>query len=281
MGILSKIGKSIAEIAALPVVTATRAISGAIEGTKTLISGGSLKEAEAAAKPYTAANSISIAKTAGTAAAIAAAPYVAPVVAKVGIIKSAAIAAGATIAGSALYTSEKAREKAAEAVLSAPSSLVNVGKNVGEFIEDPSLQKAKDIITENPLIVGGVAAGVIGSAALAAAPLISGALTRSEMQKQTEAFERQAEAAEQLLQGVNALSGGNNQLVAEKPIQTGGEVPQTQAVTTISTGTRRRRRTIKQTPSINQRVNVVVQNKATSTGVRVRNERLIKGGVYA
>lgn len=44
------------------------------------------------------------------------------------------------------------------AVIKAPSSLANLGGNVGKFVENPSLTSAKDIVKENPILVGGLAA---------------------------------------------------------------------------------------------------------------------------
>jgi len=84
-------------------------------------------------------------------------------------IKGKAIAAVTVpVAAGIIVSSPKAREE----IVSAPSALVNVGTNIGDFIESPTLQNAKDIVMENPL-----AAGIIGGGALlATVPLVAPAI---------------------------------------------------------------------------------------------------------
>jgi len=76
---------------------------------------------------------------------------------KLGLVGKTVVAVGTPVAVSTLVTSQKARE----GLVSLPSGLVNLGSNVGQFIDDPSVSNAVDIFKENPIIVG---AGIAGAA---------------------------------------------------------------------------------------------------------------------
>jgi len=94
-------------------------------------------------------------------------------VAKLFVPKTATQAIAATVAvpvaAKVLSTSSKARS----AVVNAPSSISNVGENLGKLIDNPSISGAKELITENPLLIGGTAAAALGGAALALAPTLA------------------------------------------------------------------------------------------------------------
>lgn len=163
------------------------------------------------------------------------------------------------------------------AVAKAPGELAQFGADVSSFAVNPSISSAIEIVKESPLISAGAAALGVGAAAGLVIPAVSGILTREEMQKQTEAFERQAAAAES---GLVAGTGGSATLPKEKLLitdDTGISTPQT---TTISTGKRRRKRAIKkESPSVRQNVQVIVKNAAT--GLRIRNERYLNTRVLS
>jgi len=73
----------------------------------------------------------------------------------------AAAGTGALLLGGA-FISEPA--KTGEAVLTAPSSIANVGGNIANLIAEPSLASAKAIFTENPIAAGSlVGAGVVAA----------------------------------------------------------------------------------------------------------------------
>jgi hypothetical protein len=168
--------------------------------------------------------------------------------------------------------------KAAEAVAKAPSSLANVGANVANLVADPSLKNVKTLITENPVLVGGAAAAGAVAAGAGAAGLVSGYLTRQELEKQTEALERSAAAAEGAILG----EGTGQVLEKEKVTATDEGKAITPETTTITTGKKRyRRATIKEKPSVRQNVRVIVANRATSTGLRIRNERYLNQRILA
>ena len=168
--------------------------------------------------------------------------------------------------------------KAAEAITKAPSSLANVGANVANLVADPSLKNVKTLISENPVLVGGAAAAGAVAAGAGAAGLVSGYLTRQELEKQTEALERSAAAAEGAILG----EGTGQVLEKEKITATDEGKAITPETTTITTGQKRRRRpTIKEKPSVRQNVRVIVTNRAISTGLRVKNERYLNQRILA
>jgi len=47
-----------------------------------------------------------------------------------------------------------------EGVVNTPSNLANFGENIGEFVEEPSIGKAKEILLENPVIAGATAGAI-------------------------------------------------------------------------------------------------------------------------
>lgn len=157
--------------------------------------------------------------------------------------KIAAIsAATAVVGGSALVTNP---EGTISALAKAPSSSVNFLSNVGQFIGDPSIERAKDIVTENPLIASGVA---IGAGALALKGT-GGLLVASKILGDDE-ISVSAPSAETNLP---TSTGGFTSTIpsdAGKPI-----TPQTQTISAGSTTTKRRRkRTITKQPSINIKI---------------------------
>lgn len=137
----------------------------------------------------------------------------------------------------------------------APAELAQFGGDVAGFAADPSLESAKQIITESPLISAGIAAAglVIGGAA------VSGVLQRQEMKKQTAALEASAAAAEM---------GGKGFYSGDSPI-----LPERVGVTPTKTASKRRRATKK--PSVKQSVRINIISRPVATGLRVTNKRYI------
>lgn len=90
----------------------------------------------------------------------------------------ATAAVAAPVAVGVLTSSPKARET----VVSAPSALTSFGKDVGAFIEEPSVSKAKEVVMENPLASAIVGTGAAVAAAGVVVPAVSGALTREKIE---------------------------------------------------------------------------------------------------
>ena len=68
-------------------------------------------------------------------------------------------------------------------IAEAPRGLSNIGSNIGEFVKEPTIENAKDIFKENPLIAGGIAGAAalgIGAGAVAiGSNLLNTAATRA------------------------------------------------------------------------------------------------------
>jgi len=181
-----------------------------------------------------------------------------------------ALVGGATtlVVGSALTQTKKPLEL----VSKAPGALINFGKDAGKLIEDPSLSNAERLLKENPgvSVALGTGALLLGGAAVAKTLLpAAGAVTNIQTKKSIDELT-------ETIQLPNTSPGVI--LPSQKPITTEqtpfspptaitpatANLPQT---TTSSTGVRRRNRKSMRSPSnINQRVNVIVQNKNYSVG---------------
>lgn len=151
---------------------------------------------------------------------------------------------------------------ALEAIASAPSQLGQFGGDVGSFIVEPSFAAAKKIVTKSPILSAAAGALAVGGLVKGVAPMISGVLQKEAIQEQTKAIRE---------------AGGKIPTTAPTaptaPITPATERLVTTAVTKSST--KRKRRSIKvPTQNISQRVNVVVANKSTSTGLRTTNKYL-------
>jgi len=163
--------------------------------------------------------------------------------------------------------------KTAEAIAKAPGALANVGGNVAGFIAEPSIEKAKAIVTENPVIVGAVAAVAVIAGAKAILPAIV-------TSKQIEATKEQTAAIEAVTKTMQpgVLPGETpGGLIPEKTMITDEGKPVTTQTSTITTGKRKRRKAKAAiSPSIRQNVQVIVSNR--SVGIenkRYLNERIL------
>lgn len=75
--------------------------------------------------------------------------------------QQAAIGFVGVVGGSAILKSPKL----ASSTLNAPSSLANFGSQIGDFIENPSVENAQNIAISHPFITGATAAAVIAAGA--------------------------------------------------------------------------------------------------------------------
>lgn len=145
-----------------------------------------------------------------------------------------------------------------------PSAVLNFQENVGELIAQPSIEKAKDIIKENPITSAVAGAAVLGAGALAIAPVISSISQTSAIKEQTEAIK---EATAQLPAESNAKPKTTQEVAASATPLT----PATQEIrATAGTSTSKRRKKRRVEPpraNINQNVRVVVANKTTGINI--------------
>jgi hypothetical protein len=154
------------------------------------------------------------------------------------------------------------------AVAELPSGLANVGANLAGLATDPSLANVKALVTENPVIVGAAAAAAAVLGAKALLPAIATA-------RQTEAIQEQTKAIE----GATASMGAAPAVIktGETIAPTAPVTPKTERVVTTAAKTsgKKRKSSLKApTQNISQRVNVIVANKANSTGMRQTHKYL-------
>jgi len=89
----------------------------------------------------------------------------------------ATITAGTFIGGGIIKESPRVRQTLAKAPTEVPKSLVNIGGNIGKFIESPSVSSAKAIVSQNPVASSILGAALVVTAAgvvVKAAPAIIG-----------------------------------------------------------------------------------------------------------
>lgn len=205
-------------------------------------------------------------------AAVAAVPAAAAVVVSAAKAVIPATAKGKVIAAVAapVVVGAVVREpaKAIQTVIKAPSELAQFGGDVASFAVNPSLETAKQVITESPIISTGVGLLATGAAISKIAPAIASI-------KQTEAIQEQTKALEGLAVAPALTPESKTAIAPQTPI-----TPATQPLIATAgngtTTTRKRRYTKAKPQQISQRVNIIMQNKVTSTGTKnYLNKRLL------
>lgn len=272
MGLLSSIKSAATKILDTVVTTYSKplAVAKAVVSPKTTV-----KEvvAEFRAQPIETQKKGVIKAAAGysaalVGAAVAAIPAAAAVVVTAAKAVIPATAKGKVIAAVAapVVVGAVVREpaKAIETAIKAPSELAQFGGDVASFAVNPSLESAKQVITESPIISAGVGLLAAGAAVKGIAPAIASI-------KQTEAIQEQTAA---ILATTPAIES-KTAIAPQTPI-----TPATQpliATAGSGTSTTRKRRYTKAKPQqISQRVNIIMQNKVTSTGTKnYLNKRLL------
>lgn len=158
--------------------------------------------------------------------------------------------------------------KAAAAIAKTPAALANVGGNIANLAANPSIEGVKNLVKENPVIVGGAIAA--GAAALGAGAL--GVITNIQ---NTQAVKENTAAT---LSGGTSLSTmpvtmpefSNDNIKEAQP-----QTPITKTITNAPKTSRKPSRQKKKQPTnINQRVNVIVSNRSSSVGIS--NKRFLK-----
>jgi len=183
-----------------------------------------------------------------------------------------------------LKSSEKAREATIKGVTNLPSSLANVGENIGEFIENPSIEQAKETFAENPLIVGGAAAAV----ALTAGKGIAGTIATIRNTQVTRENTLAMTSGEPLAEKQTLEAPVNTQnliptapvyagAVAEKTATTDEGMPEGLPYTKVSTKKRYKRHKAATSPTIRNSVRVININRSTGA----INRKYIKEIIYA
>lgn len=281
---ISKIGLSVPTAVANLITSGLEKITGKKYGRTTA--------EELASKPAGKVLGTAIAATATALGVAVAAPVVAAkggavVVAKTAVKalvpqttkgKIIAAVAAPVVAGAII----KEPEAAAKAIISAPSELAQFGGDVASFAANPSLEAAKEIIAESPVISAAAAIAGVAAVAPAVGSVVSGVLTRQEMKKQTEIFERQAEAVE----NANFPPGMQSNLSplpynSPKQLPTNAEVPITPETQNIRVGKKRKRKTTKkESPAVKQSMRINIISSSRAIGTQISNKRYLNERVY-
>jgi len=172
---------------------------------------------------------------------------------KVAAVIGAPVVAGAVISNPSLIGK----------AVKAPSELAELGADVGSFIKEPSLKKAKDVVLGSPVISGVIAGGALLVGGGALARTISGIA-------QTEALQDIAASSQQLtVSGLPAVTtpavttSSITPLASEVPVSPETQILPRPAGTPTSSSRRAGRRRSEQRVSQSVRVNVFNSNKAS------------------
>lgn len=276
MGILSSIGKGITKVLdtttialAHPIKTVTAVVSSksTLEDVKKEHFSQSLAKQITQTITGTAAIAATVATAGATGvlgkAAAASAPAKAVVTAAKILIpkttKQAVVtAAVAPVVATAIISNPKA-------AIETPSKILNFQTNVGELIAEPSIEKVKETFMENPIISSGVAAAGVAAAGLATAGIVSSVLNTQAIKEQTKALNSQIPNALPLTPASTAgLSSKEYQNNVPAPVESKPLTPATKDIS--SKRYRKARKPLKN--NVVQRVNIIVSNKNTSTGIR-------------
>lgn len=276
MGILSSIGKGISKVLdtttvalAHPVKTLTAVVSS--KSTVADVVTEHFNQSLTKQITQTIAGTIAIGATVATAgatgvlgkAAAASAPAkVVATAAKALIPKTAkqtlVAAAVVPIAATAIISNP-------QAAASVPSKVLNFQTNVGELIASPSIAKAKETFMENPIISSAVVAGGVAVAGLATAGVVSSVLNTQAIQEQTKALNSQIPNA---LPTTPASTAGSSSKEYQNnnpsPVEARPVTPSTMDIN--KKRSRKTRKILKN--NVVQRVNVIVSNRSSSTGIR-------------
>lgn len=163
---------------------------------------------------------------------------------------------GAVVAPVALGAVVSQPKQTISAIAKTPGALANVGSNVAGLIAEPSIEKAKEIATENPVIVGAIATAGLLAVGTKVIPAIASYTQTQAIQEQTSA-----------IKGTTGLivESTKDKDVLTIPAQQTNPIPQTAQTQVIKTGTgattrRKRKKAIITPQNISQRVNVLVNN---------------------
>jgi len=154
-----------------------------------------------------------------------------------------------------------------KAVVEAPSKVLNFQTNVGELLANPSLEKAKETFKDNPLI----STAVLGAGAVAVGAGVGGVvasvMNTQAIKEQTKTIKENNTPIVLPLPTSPNTSGVN--VTEIKPAQP-ATIAQTKTISATTPKTRKKAPRTKKgyQGNVIQRVNVIVSNKSSSTGIR-------------
>jgi len=171
--------------------------------------------------------------------------------------------------------------KAVEIAINAPSQLAEFGGDVASFAVNPSIESGKEIFSDSPIISTVATIGIVAGLASKVIPAVLAA-------KQLEATKEQTAAIREVSTAPSVIPSA---VVSTPAPATSSEIPKVASTTASSvpvtpetapliasagtgTTTKKKRKKAKLPASISQKVNVLVSNRANSTGIRL-NKRYI------
>lgn len=194
----------------------------------------------------------------------------------------AALAVSAHIAVGAL---KKEPEKIISTVIKAPSELQQFGGDVATFSANPSVSTAKEIVKNSPIISAGVALATAGTVGSTVASTVSNYLNREAVKEQTEVFKQQLDVMKQQtpvgsqIQEIPSIKYSADEKVlspSTSMIPSTPQTAQTKSVNNISKIKSPKRSYKPKINNISQRVNVIVNNRSSSIGIKQNRRYLNK-----
>lgn len=170
----------------------------------------------------------------------------------------------------------------AQAVAETPGNLANFGGNVANLVAEPSKENLKTLVQENPLITAGAGAAaalIVGKGVASTVATVSNTMAVKENTKASQDTPLPTVAA--ALPETKTSSGA----VAAAPVASATPVtPETKPLLATAggsstSGTRRKARKSTKPTAINQKVNILINNKSSSVGIA--NKKFIKEAILA
>lgn len=272
MGLLSSIGKAVSTALdyisaplAKPVTTLTKGISAGAAEVKAQRETG-LTVTQGLKQIGVIAGTTAVAAGAVLAAAPAASTGAAGAAVRSAVVSTAKAAVPTTTKGkivaavaAPVVIGAVVREPAAAAkvVAQAPSQLAQFGGDVAQFATNPSVETAKQIIKESPIISTAAGIAIAGATAAAILPAVSSARQTAAIKEQTEVIKETGVQVVDKSQGYFDKPAAN-----DNPIP---QLPQTKEVSSGTTATRKKRKSKPKQPQIiSQRVNIAIANRNNS-----------------
>lgn len=223
-------------------------------------------------KPFTTAAAVAVVANpvaaAGTAKAVA--TSIGSSISNASLGTKVGLAVATPIATSAVINSPKLQKE----IVNAPSSLSNIGKNIGKAVEDPTANNFKNIVKENPAITGVVIGGTALAVGTGASGVIATALNTQAVKENTALSKELAlntdNLKDQIIKEEPQFIPSNSSLLPKtiegtKDTSLIPLTPSTQVVgKSVSSISKKRKKIIKKksNPSNNVRVNVYNQTKS-------------------
>lgn len=196
-------------------------------------------------------------------------------------------AIAATVAAPVVISAVASSPKLQSSIVNAPTSLTNFGSNIGQLINEPSVEKAKELVKENPLLAAGTAAAGVSAVGLGTAGIVSSVLNTQSIREQTETIKETSKSLPAASTSLETPKTTPSAAVATPTAPQTPITPETKPLiaTAGSGGTttskRKKRTSIKPTnQNIRQNVNVIVSNRSNSTGMK-QTAKYIKREVLA